>query len=93
MARVTVEDCLGSVKNRFDLVLLATKRARQLENGVQPLVERRNDKNTVVALREISEGLVTYATVSPKEQEIDLALMDTEEEIESADEGETSTAK
>lgn len=58
MARVTVEDCLGKVENRFQLVLVATKRARQLANGVQPLVEWENDKPTIVALREIAEGLI-----------------------------------
>ena len=59
MARVTVEDCLEHVDNRFELVLLATKRARQLVNGVEPLVPWENDKPTVVALREIAEGLIT----------------------------------
>jgi DNA-directed RNA polymerase subunit omega len=58
MARVTVEDCLDKVDNRFQLVLVATKRARQLANGVQPLVPWENDKPTIVALREIAEGLV-----------------------------------
>ena len=58
MARVTVEDCLGQVENRFQLVLVATKRARQLANGVQPLVEWENDKPTIVALREIADGLI-----------------------------------
>jgi DNA-directed RNA polymerase subunit omega len=58
MARVTVEDCLGKVENRFQLVLVATKRARQLANGVQPLVDWENDKPTIVALREIAEGLI-----------------------------------
>ena len=82
MARVTVEDCLDNVENRFDLVLLATKRARQLENGVQPLVDRENDKCTVIALREIGAGLVTYATVAPKERELDMALIDDEENLE-----------
>ena len=59
MARITVEDCLEKVENRFQLVLIATKRARQLAAGAQPLVDRDNDKNTVIALREIAEGLVT----------------------------------
>jgi len=58
MARVTVEDCLENVDNRFQLVLVATKRARQLANGVQPLLPWENDKPTIVALREIAEGLV-----------------------------------
>ena len=58
MARVTVEDCLEHVENRFKLVLLASKRARQLSMGTEPLVEWENDKPTVVALREIELGLV-----------------------------------
>lgn len=60
MARVTVEDCLEKVNNRFELVMLASKRAREIAvRGAQPLVEWENDKPTVVALREIAEGLVT----------------------------------
>ena len=59
MARITVEDCLENVDNRFQLVLVATKRARQLSDGAEPMVEVDNDKPTVVALREIAEGLVT----------------------------------
>jgi DNA-directed RNA polymerase subunit omega len=59
MARVTVEDCLEHVDNRFQLVLVATKRARQLALGSDPMVPRDNDKDTVVALREIAEGKVT----------------------------------
>lgn len=60
MARVTVEDCLDHVANRFELVMVATKRARQIAvRGDQPMVEWENDKPTVVALREIAEGLIT----------------------------------
>ena len=60
MARVTVEDCLENIHNRFDLILIASKRARQIARGVsEPMVERENDKPTVLALREIAEGLVT----------------------------------
>ncbi|WP_133133690.1 MULTISPECIES: DNA-directed RNA polymerase subunit omega [unclassified Legionella] len=59
MARVTVEDCLEHVANRFELVMVATKRAREIAvRGEQPLVEWENDKPTVVALREIAEGLI-----------------------------------
>ena len=68
MARVTVEDCLDHVDNRFDLVLLATKRARQLVRGVDPMVPWENDKPTVVALREIAEGLVSEETVAARER-------------------------
>lgn len=59
MARITVEDCLEHVENRFALVLLATKRARQLANGKEPLIDRGNDKPTVLALREIAKGLIS----------------------------------
>ncbi len=58
MARVTVEDCLENVDNRFELVRLAARRARQIAMGKDPLVERENDKPTVIALREIAEGLI-----------------------------------
>lgn len=58
MARLTVEDCLDHVDNRFELVLVASKRARQLAMGADPLVPVDNDKPTVLALREISENLV-----------------------------------
>ena len=59
MARVTVEDCLDKVDNRFELVMVATKRARAIATrGEQPMVEWENDKPTVVALREIAEGFI-----------------------------------
>jgi DNA-directed RNA polymerase subunit omega len=59
MARVTVEDCLENVANRFELVMVASKRARQLATGGKdPLVEEESDKPTVIALREIAEGFV-----------------------------------
>ncbi|MFZ4076944.1 MAG: DNA-directed RNA polymerase subunit omega [Legionellaceae bacterium] len=59
MARVTVEDCLEHVENRFELVMVASKRARQIAvRGDQPMVEWENDKPTVVALREIAEGFI-----------------------------------
>ena len=66
MARVTVEDCLDKVDNRSQLVLDATKRARQLAKGAQPFVEWENDKPTVVALREISEDLVIATILDEK---------------------------
>lgn len=58
MARITVEDCLAHVDNRFELVLTATKRARQIANGADALVPEENDKPTVIALREIAEGYI-----------------------------------
>jgi DNA-directed RNA polymerase subunit omega len=62
MARVTVEDCIDKVENRFDLVLIASHRARMISSGAQITVERDNDKNPVVALREIADK-----TVSPED--------------------------
>lgn len=60
MARITVEDCLEHVSNRFELVLVAAKRARAIAiDGVEPMVEWENDKPTVLALREIAEGLLS----------------------------------
>lgn len=67
MARVTVEDCIDKVENRFDLVLLASHRARMISSGSQITVERDNDKNPVVALREIAEE-----TISPGDLKEDL---------------------
>jgi DNA-directed RNA polymerase subunit omega len=71
MARVTVEDCLEHVDNRFQLVLLATKRARQLSRHPDDAkVPWENDKSTVVALREIAQGLITrdYLTAAAKQE-------------------------
>lgn len=59
MARLTIEDCLQRIDNRYDLVLLASKRARQIAFGADVLVKEDHDKPTVLALREIAEGLVT----------------------------------
>ena len=78
MARVTVEDCLENVKNRFELVLISSKRARQIAQGAEPLVELENDKPTVVALREIAEGLIDAAILD--EQEVESAEWASEEE-------------
>ncbi len=65
MARVTVEDCLEHVDNRFELVMLASKRARDIAiRGAQPMVEWENDKPTVVALREIAAGLISRDILS-----------------------------
>ncbi|MFT7661754.1 MAG: DNA-directed RNA polymerase subunit omega [Gammaproteobacteria bacterium] len=70
MARVTVEDCLENVDNRFELVMLATKRARQIAvQGAEPLVPVEGDKPTVIALREIAAGLVSTASMEAQEAE------------------------
>lgn len=73
MARITVEDCLETVNNRFELVLTATKRARQIGHGAEPLVEEENDKPTVIALREIAEGLVDAERIAVIQAEIEAA--------------------
>jgi len=72
MARITVEDCLEHVDNRFDLVLLATRRARQLTRGVEPLLPWENDRPTVMALREIAAGVLnaeSITTTEPQEED------------------------
>ena len=79
MARLTVEDCLAYVNNRYDLVLLASKRARQIVLGADPLVPENNDKPTVIALREIADNLVTNDNIDTINQ------FDTEEEFSDAD--------
>lgn len=58
MARITVDDCLKKIPNRFDLTLAATYRSRQLATGASPMLEANKDKPTVIALREIAQGLV-----------------------------------
>ncbi len=60
MARVTVEDCLEKVNNRFALVLLVSKRAKQILRGSEPVVSRKENKFVVTALREVADGLVRY---------------------------------
>ncbi len=71
MARVTVEDCLENVDNRFELVMVASKRARQIATGGKsPLVDEESDKPTVIALREIADGLIT-PDILLREDELD----------------------
>ncbi len=86
MARVTVEDCLDKVDNRFQLVLVATKRARQLAKGAEPFVEWENDKPTVVALREIAEDYVTPAILDEKPEDIEAAEVEAGEALSAVDE-------
>ena len=77
MARVTVEDCLDHVDNRFELVLVASKRARQLaRQGMEPTVEWDNDKPTVVSLREIAAGHVTKEILKQREQDYQTSSLD-----------------
>ena len=68
MARITVEDCLENIDNIFEMVLVAAKRARRIAHGADPMVELENDKPTVLALREIADGLVTPAILDEIEQ-------------------------
>ena len=90
MARITVEDCLENVDNRFELVMVGAKRARQLSiGGKEPLVPWENDKPTVVALREIEEGLVTADILTEVEQsEEELLALDM---LEASIDSETET--
>ena len=93
MARVTVEDCVTKVPNRFELVMLAAQRARAISAGAQPTVERDNDKNPVIALREIADetvdlkdleeslirGLQKFVEMDePEEDEVDLLAIQQE---------------
>jgi len=84
MARVTVTDCLEHVDNRFQLVLIASKRARQLSMGAKPLVEEEDDKPTVIALREIAENLVDASIL----ETTNIGLFHDDEEIEEIDDEE-----
>ena len=68
MARITVEDCLDHVENRFELVMLATRRARHMRRfGAEPLLPEENDKQTVIALREIAAGLISHEMLDEQE--------------------------
>ena len=84
MARITVEDCINKFESRFELVLVASNRARKLHSGETPTVEKNNDKNTVIALREIADETILvdemknslveeYQTLSSQDEE-DLSL-------------------
>ena len=97
MARITVEDCIDKFESRFELVLVASNRARKLHSGESPTVEKDNDKPTVIALREIADESVSvdslkdkliqeYQTVSPIDEEelsldYDGSVTETKEEI------------
>ena len=96
MARITVEDCVDKFESRFELVLVASNRARKLHSGESPTVEKYNDKPTVIALREIADESISvdslkekliqeYQTVQPLEDE-ELSLDYVSEEIQSKDE-------
>ncbi|HVC37294.1 MAG TPA: DNA-directed RNA polymerase subunit omega [Gammaproteobacteria bacterium] len=89
MARVTVEDCLDNVDNLFQLVLVATKRARQLARGVEPTLPWENDKPTVLALREVAAGNIGPAILNQVEppvveepvEQVPVVIMDAEDPL------------
>ena len=81
MARITVEDCLEHVENRFDLVLLASRRARQIAQGADPLVPPENDKPTVIALREIAENLITSSSMDDMEARAEIEKIATDDDL------------
>ena len=78
MARITVEDCLDNVENIFEMVLVAAKRARRIAHGADPMVELENDKPTVIALREIADGLVTSSILEEIDEPATEELMQPE---------------
>ena len=91
MARITVEDCIDKFESRFELVLIASNRARKLHSGENPTVEKNNDKSTVIALREIADESISidslkdrliqeYQTVSPLEDELSLDYANSDNE-------------
>ena len=107
MARVTVEDCILKVPNRFDLVMLASQRAREISSGSALTVERDNDKNPVVALREIAEATVNTDDIGeslirslqknvesdePVEETVDMAAMQQEMTLQMAQASQASAA-
>ena len=84
MARVTVEDCIDKVSNRFELVLLAAHRARMISGGIEPSLDRDNDKNPVLALREIAVETVTFdelmeSTIESHQRQIEVDEPDDED--------------
>ncbi len=86
MARITVEDCLENVDNRFELVMVSSKRSRQIQTGGKdPLVSVDNDKPTVLALREIAEGLIDASILVAKPPSVELEEL--ADEVAAAEEG------
>lgn len=84
MARVTVQDCLEKIPNRFDLIMVATKRARQLATaGKEPRVPIENDKPTVLALREVAEGFVDKTILEPEKKDHAMEFADNLNEVAS----------
>ena len=82
MARITVEDCVSNIENIFEMVLVASKRARRIAHGAEPMVKVENDKPTVLALREIAAGHITPAIL----EEVDVPTPEEFMQTEAADE-------
>lgn len=78
MARITVEDCLENIDNIFEMVLVAAKRARRVAHGADPMVDLENDKPTVIALREIADGLITPSILEEIEEPVTEDLLQAE---------------
>lgn len=78
MARITVEDCLENIDNIFEMVLVAAKRARRIAHGADAMVELENDKPTVIALREIADGLVSSSILEEIEEPVTEELLQPE---------------
>ena len=78
MARITVEDCLDHIPNIFEMVLVAAKRARRVAHGADPMVDLENDKPTVIALREIADGLVSPSILEEIEEPVTEDLLQAE---------------
>ena len=92
MARVTVEDCIEKVENRFELIIAASQRAREISNGVQIEVDKDNDKNTVISLREIGDGAITYDDLKERYlKSLQKVVVNNDEDEESDIEEEFST--
>ena len=88
MARVTVEDCIDKVESPYELVLVAKERATQLNSGIEPSVDRDNDKHTVIALREIAQGLLNIDEVKESIRHSHNGINIAEEKQEEQEEGE-----
>lgn len=93
MARVTVEDCLDNVENLFQLVLVASKRARQLSNGAEATVPIDRDKPTVVALREVAEGNIGPAILDEPDRPLPFDTADEQPADDNEDKAEPTTSE
>ena len=81
MARITVEDCLENVENIFEMVLVASKRARRIAHGADPMVELENDKPTVIALREIADNLINASAMDEMEAQAEIEKIASDDDL------------